>query len=109
MQFAVTPLHVRGVALYARARREAVPVAGDLRVEYWTEEMRRTVRVARLIDSRFPLRPDRLPPLREVHLGSMSSGCFTLTGLERLEEGGVRRDYAQVWLVGPVGVTRTSG
>ena len=77
-----------------------MPLVGDLRVEYWTDELvHRPVRVARLLDLKVPLRPDRLPPLRDAALLWMATQGFTLSGLERLEEPGGCVDYAQAWLV----------
>jgi hypothetical protein len=99
--FAVTLMRHRGIAVPPRERRHAVPIVGDLRVEYWTDEVvHRPVRVARLLDPRSPLAPDRVPPLRDVCLLWMASGGFTLSGVERLEERGQCVDYAQAWLVG---------
>jgi hypothetical protein len=40
-------------------------------------------------------RGDRLPPLYDVTLPTMSPQAFTLAGFERIEG----RDYAQSWLV----------
>jgi hypothetical protein len=99
--FAVMLMRRRGAALPPPQRRRAVPVVGDLRIEYWTDEvMHRPVLVARLLDPQ-STRRDRLSPLRDVSLLWMGGDRFTLTGLERVDELGRCVDYAQAWLVMP--------
>lgn len=68
----------------------------DLRVEQcYDEELRRHVRMARLLDPGTPCHAKQLPTLLDVRLIGMSPSAFSLSGFERVE--GV--EYAQSWLV----------
>ena len=96
MRFQVVRLRHRGRALPKREWCNRVPVHGDLRVEQlYDEELRRHVRIARLVSLVRVVGSDDLPLLYDPVLIAMSPQAFTLAGFERIE--GV--DYAQSWLV----------
>jgi hypothetical protein len=96
MQFSVLRMCYRGRPLPRHELVNRELASGDLRVEQvFDEELRRYVRMARLIDPRRPREPDQLPPLYDPALLAMSPLAFTITGFERLEAV----DYAQSWLV----------
>jgi hypothetical protein len=96
MQFSVLRMRYRGRPLPRRELANRERACGDLRVEQvYEEELRRYVRLARLIDPHRPRDPDQLPPLYEPALLAMSPLAFTLTGFERVDAV----DYAQSWLV----------
>lgn len=93
-------LRYRGRVLPWREVVNRSALTGDLRVEQcYDEDLRRHLRIARLLDPATPGHA-RLPPsLYDVHLIGMSPSAFTVTGFERLE--GV--EYAQSWLVRSLG------
>lgn len=98
MHFSVLRMRVRGRALPRRELVNGAAASGDLRVEQvFDEELRRYVRLARLLDPRRPIAPDQLPPLYDPEIMAMSPLAFTLSGFERLHAV----DYAQSWLVRP--------
>ena len=71
-------------------------VRGDLRVEQvYDEELRRYVRLARLLDPQRPVEADQFPPLLDAALMAMSPLAFTLAGFERIDSV----EYAQSWLI----------
>ena len=96
MRFAVRFLRYRGRILPWREVMNRPALVGDLRVEArMDEELRRYVKLARLVDlfSVVSHAPER--ELLDVTLVAMSPQAFTLTGFER--ENGA--EYAQSWLV----------
>ncbi len=96
MQFTVLRMRHRGRPLPRRALVNGCAACGDLRVEQvFDEELRRYLRVARLVDAGRPVDPDRLPPLYDPAIVAMSPLAFTLSGFERVDAAG----YAQSWLV----------
>jgi len=71
---------------------------GDLRVEQvFDEELRRYLRVARVVNVGRTRDADELPPLYEPLLVAMSPAAFSLAGFERVDGA----DFAQSWLVSP--------
>ena len=71
-------------------------LASDLRVvQCYDEDLRRHVRMARLLDPHTPGHAKQPPTLLDVRLISMSPSAFSLSGFERVE--GV--EYAQSWLI----------
>jgi hypothetical protein len=75
-------------------------LAGDLRVEQcYDEDLRRHLRIARLLDPTTPGHARQPPSLYDVQLIGMSPSAFSLAGFERAE--GV--EYAQSWLVQDLG------
>ncbi len=96
MLFLVRLLRYRGRVLPWREVVNRPALKGDLRVEQcWDEELRRHVRMARLLDPATPGHAKQPPTLLDVRLIGMSPSAFSLTGFERLR--GV--EYAQSWLV----------
>ncbi|MDQ6619685.1 MAG: hypothetical protein M3Z31_08315 [Pseudomonadota bacterium] len=83
----------------ALPRREIVnrgAAIGDLRVEQvFDDDLRRYLRLARLVDCQRPVDADQLPPLYDARLMAMSPVAFTLSGFERVNAV----DYAQSWLI----------
>lgn len=89
-------LRHRGRALPKREWCNRPAEVGDLRVEQlYDDELRRQVRIARLVSLVRMVGPDLFPLLYEPVLVAMSPQAFTLAGFERVE--GVA--YAQSWLV----------
>jgi len=69
---------------------------GDLRVEQvFDGELRRYLRIARVVNVGRVKDPDELPPLYEPLLVAMSPSAFSLAGFERVDGA----DFAQSWLV----------
>lgn len=96
MLFHVLRMRYRGRPLPRRELSNREHARGDLRVEQiFDEELRRYVRMARLLDPLRPVEPDQLPPLYDPSLVGMSPLAFTLAGFERVDAV----DYAQSWLV----------
>ena len=95
MEFSVLRLRCNGRPLPRRDWMNQTPVAGDLRVDQlYVKDLRRSVRIARVLDPQRPMKPDELPMLFDPVLLAMSPQAFTLIGFERIE--GV--DYARSWL-----------
>ena len=96
MLFVVRFLRYRGRVLPWREVVNRPALAGDLRVEQcYDEDLRRHVRMARLLDPATPGYAKQPPTLLDVRLIGMSPSAFSLAGVERVE--GV--EYAQSWLV----------
>jgi hypothetical protein len=96
MLFVVRLLRYRGRVLPWREVVNRPPLTGDLRVEQcYDEDLRRHVRMARLLDPTAPRYARQPPTLLDVRLIGMSPSAFSLSGIERVE--GV--EYAQSWLV----------
>ena len=96
MLFVVRLLRYRGRVLPWREVVNRPALSGDLRVEQcYDEELRRHVRMARLLDPATPGYAKQPPTLLDVRLIGMSPSAFSLAGFERAE--GV--EYAQSWLV----------
>ena len=96
MLFVVRFLRYRGRILPWREVVNRPALAGDLRVEEcYDEDLRRHLRIARLLDPATPGNTGMPPSLYDVQLIGMSPSAFSLAGLERL--AGV--EYAQSWLV----------
>jgi hypothetical protein len=96
MRFTVVRMRYQGRALPRRELANRERAMGDLRVEQvFDEELRRYVRMARLLDADRPTAPDQLPPLFDPAIMAMSPLAFTLAGFERINAV----DYAQSWLV----------
>jgi hypothetical protein len=96
MLFVVRLLRYRGRVLPWREVVNRPALSGDLRVEQcYDEELRRHVRMARLLDPGTPGHAKQPPTLLDVRLIGMSPSAFSLSGFERVE--GV--EYAQSWLV----------
>jgi hypothetical protein len=94
--FAVQFLRRRGRVLPWREVANVPPRQGDLRVEEcFDEELRRHVRMARLLDRSAPVHTTDVPTLLDVRLIAMSPLAFSLTGFERIDG----TEYAQSWLV----------
>ena len=71
-------------------------LTGYLRVEQcYDEDLRRHVRMARLLDPGAPGHLGYAATLLDMRLVAMSPQAFTLTGFERIDGA----DYAQSWLV----------
>ena len=102
MRLKVVPMRLRGVPIAKAKLLYERGVKGDLRVEEMHDPLlKRTVRVARLVEPDAVLKPDLLPPLLDVQLLWMSSEGFTVAGFERVALGGSATDYAQSWWVRP--------
>lgn len=96
MRFVVRFLRHRGRILPWREVINRAPKLGDLRIEECLDtELRRYVRMARLVDTNSMRPGNPTPTLLDVRIMAMSPQAFTLTGFERVE--GV--EYAQSWLV----------
>jgi len=96
MLFSVLRMRHQGRPLPRRELANRERASGDLRVEQmYDEELRRYVRMARLLDPLRPVEPDQLPPLYDPNLVGMSPLAFTLAGFERVNAV----DYAQSWLI----------
>ena len=101
MRFRVLRLRYRGRPLPKNEWMNRAPAVGDLRVEQlFDDELRRYLRVARVVSVARVKDPDELPPLCEPLLVAMSPQAFTLAGFER-QDGA---DFAQSWLVTADGV-----
>ena len=97
MLFEVRFLRFRGRVLPWREVVNRRALSGDLRVEQcYDEELRRHVRMARLLNPATPGHAKQPPTLLDVRLIGMSPSAFSLSGFERVD--GV--EYAQSWLVG---------
>ena len=71
------------------------PLAGDLRIEEcMDEELKRSVRIARLADPLVVISAAQVT-LLDVHIIAMSPQAFTLAGIERMDGA----EYSQSWLV----------
>jgi hypothetical protein len=102
MRLRVVPMRLRGVAIAKAKLLYESGIKGDLRVEEVHDPLlKRTVRVARLVEPDAVLKPDLLPPLLDVQLLWMSSDGFTVAGFERIAVGVTPIDYAQSWWVRP--------
>lgn len=100
MRFTILRLRYRGRPLPKHEWMNRAPAIGDLRVEQvFDDELRRYLRLARVVSLVRVKDPDELPPLYEPLLVAMSPQAFTLAGFER--ENGA--DFAQSWLVTAVG------
>ena len=96
MLFVVRLLRYRGRVLPWREVVNRPPLTGDMRVEQcYDEDLRRHVRMARLLDPTAPGHARQPPTLLDVRLIGMSPSAFSLSGIERVE--GV--EFAQSWLV----------
>jgi hypothetical protein len=96
MHFAVRRLRHRGRPLPKHEWINGPAAVGDLRVEQIRDdELRRYLRIARVIDVRRPRDPDQLPPLYDPGLIAMSPQAFSLAGFERIDGVAV----VQSWLV----------
>ena len=74
---------------------------GDLRVgQMFDEELRRNLRMARVVNVGRVKDPDELPPLYKPLLVAMSPAAFSLAGFERVDGAG----FAQSWLVSAASV-----
>ena len=101
MRFQVLRLRHRGRPLPRHEWLNRHPASGDLRVEQvFDQELRRYLRVARVVSVGRVKEPDELPPLYEPVLVAMSPSAFSLAGFERVEGA----DFAQSWLVAAPGV-----
>ena len=97
MRFIVRRLRYKGRPLPKHEWMNRPPAAGDLRVEQvFDDELRRYLRMARVVSVGRVKDPDELPPLLEPLLVAMSPAAFSLAGFERVEGA----DFAQSWLVG---------
>lgn len=86
MLFLVRLLRYRGRVLPWREVVNRPALAGDLRVEQcYDEELRRHVRMARLLEPATPGHARQPPMPMDVRLVGMSLSAFSLSGLERLE------------------------
>lgn len=96
MLFAIRFLRYRGRVPPWREVANRPSLYGELRVEQcYDEELRRHVRIARLLDPATPGYAKQPPTLYDVRLIGMSPSAFSLAGFERFD--GV--EYAQSWLV----------
>ena len=96
MRFHVLRLRHRGRLLPKHEWMNRPPASGDLRVEQvFDGELRRYLRVARIVGIGRVKDPDELPPLYEPVLVAMSPTAFSLAGFERVDGA----DFAQSWLV----------
>lgn len=103
MRFTILRLRYRGRPLPKHEWMNRAPAVGDLRVEQvFDDDLRRYLRLARVVSINRVKDPDELPPLYEPLLVAMSPQAFTLAGFER--ENGA--DFAQSWLVTSVGFGR---
>ena len=86
MLFVVRFLRYRGRVLPRREVVNRAVLSGDLRVEQcYDEELRRHVRMARLLDPAKPGHAEQPPTLLDVRLIGMSRPAFSLSGFERVE------------------------
>jgi hypothetical protein len=86
MLLVVRFLRFRGRVLPWREVVNRPALAGDLRVEQcYDEELRRHVRIARLLDPHTPGYAKQPPTLLDVRLIGMSPSAFSLTGFERVQ------------------------
>jgi len=96
MLFVVRLLRYRGRVLPWREVVNRPALTGDLRAEQcYDEELRRHVRMARLLDPGTPGHAKQPPTLLDVRLIGMSPSAFSLSGFERVQ----RVEYAQSWLM----------
>lgn len=98
MRFTVRFLRYRGRPLPRREVVNRPALAGDLRIEEcMDDELRRNVKMARLVDTKDVRPSNATPTLLDVQIVAMSPQAFTLHGFERIEGA----DFAQSWLVSP--------
>ena len=96
MRFAVRRLRYKGRPLPKYEWIDRPAAMGDLRVEQiFDDELRRYLRMARVVNVGRVKDPDELPPLYEPLLVAMSPAAFSLAGFERVDGA----DFAQSWLV----------
>lgn len=96
MRFSVLRLRHRGRPLPKYEWMNRPAAVGDLRVEQiFDAELRRYLRIARVVSIGRVKDPDELPPLYEPLLVAMSPAAFSLAGFERVDGA----DFAQSWLV----------
>ena len=96
MRFSVLRLRYKGRPLPKHEWLNRPAAIGDLRVEQiYDEELRRYLRMARLVNVGRAKDPDELPPIYEPLLVAMSPAAFSLAGFERVDGA----DFAQSWLV----------
>ena len=96
MRFAVRRLRYKGRPLPKHEWMNRPAAIGDLRVEQiFDGELRRYLRMARVVNVGRVKDPDELPPLYEPLLVAMSPAAFSLAGFERVDGA----DFAQSWLV----------
>jgi hypothetical protein len=106
MLFVVRLLRYRGRVLPWREVVNPAALTGDLRVEQcYDEELRRHVRMARLLDPATPSHAKQPPTLLDVRLIGMSPSAFSLSGFERVNG----TEYAQPWLVHNIAKRTISG
>ncbi len=96
MQFAVVPMRFRGRPLPRHELANHALWIGDLRVEEMhDEQLKRYVRMARVLVLDRPRKADVLGELYEPVIIAMSPQAFSLSGYERVGD----QCYAQSWLV----------
>ena len=96
MRFTVIRMRDSGRVLPRHAVANDPGCSGDLRVEQvFDDQLRRYVRLARLLDPQRPIAADQLPALYDPVIMAMSPLAFTLSGFERVADV----HYAQSWLV----------
>ena len=101
MDFKIVRLRFKGRPLPKHEWMNRAAARGDLRVEQvFDEELRRYLRVARVVSATRVRDPEELPPLYEPLLIAMSPQAFTLAGFERVDGA----DFAQSWLVTAAGI-----
>ena len=101
MRFRVLRLRYKGRPLPKSEWMNRPAAIGDVRVEQlYDEELRRYLRVARVVNIGRVKDPDELPPLYEPLLVAMSPTAFSLAGFERVDGA----DFAQSWLLSAPGV-----
>jgi len=96
MRLSVRRLRYKGRPLPKHEWMNRPAANGDLRVEQvFDEELRRYLRMARVVSVGRVQDPDELPHLYEPLLVAMSPAAFSLAGFERVDGA----DFAQSWLV----------
>ena len=96
MLFVVRFLRYRGRILPWREVVNRPAIAGDLRVEQcYDEDLRRHLRIARLLDPTKPGHAKMPPSLYDVQLIGMGPSALSLSGFERV----LGVEYAQSWLL----------
>ena len=79
------------------------PVRGLLRVaERYVPELRRHARVADLLDPKTAVPVAGVLSLLDATLIQAHGDTFTITGIERVQQGMREIDFAQTWLIDPV-------
>ncbi|MCV2422518.1 hypothetical protein LNV47_18120 [Paucibacter sp. DJ4R-1] len=100
MLFCVVRLRQKGVLIprHHIVRAEGAPGVFQL-AEEWDSEVRRTLRIARLVTK--SVQPeDVLPPLHDATVLHAQSNGWTVTGWERGEEATLYQPaYQQTWLM----------